>query len=63
MLKPSFLALAVMSAASGLAQADVVGVKVSAGGWQPSFSGGIQDGLVAVGDADHNLMVETETFR
>lgn len=23
----------------------------------------IQDGLVAVGDADHNLMVETETFR
>ena len=62
MLKPSFLALAVMTAASGLAQADVVGVKVSAGGWEPSFNGDIQDGLVAINLAnDLNLSDDQAT--
>ena len=62
MFKPSFLALAVMTAASGFAQADVVGVKVSAGGWEPSFNGDIQDGLAAISlENDLNLSDDQAT--
>lgn len=48
MNKSSILALALATAASGIAQADVVGIKMSAGGWQPSIDGNIQDGNTVI---------------